>query len=114
MIPGNLPIGCSVIYLTIYETKDENQYDQFGCLKWLNEFAEYYNHELQIELDKLRALHSDVNIIYVDYYNAAMTFYRDPTKFGNLLNSHYNLLYVCFKYACSYFIKINYLMSIVL
>nr|XP_007148067.1 hypothetical protein PHAVU_006G177800g [Phaseolus vulgaris]ESW20061.1 hypothetical protein PHAVU_006G177800g [Phaseolus vulgaris] len=55
LVPGNLPIGCSVKYLTLYETKNKNEYDQSGCLKWLNEFAEYYNHELQIELDKLRA-----------------------------------------------------------
>ncbi|KAK7332020.1 hypothetical protein VNO80_28766 [Phaseolus coccineus] len=82
MVPGNLPIGCSVIYLTIYETKDKNEYDESGCLKWLNEFAEYYNHELQIELDKLRALHPHANIIFADYYNAALPLYRDPTKFG--------------------------------
>ncbi|XP_027931044.1 GDSL esterase/lipase At1g28590-like [Vigna unguiculata] len=82
IVPGNLPIGCSVIYLTIYETLDEKQYDQSGCLKWLNEFAEYYNYELQSELDKLRTLHPHTNIIYADYYNAALPLYRDPTKFG--------------------------------
>ncbi|XP_027931133.1 GDSL esterase/lipase At1g28600-like [Vigna unguiculata] len=82
MVPGNLPIGCGAIYLTIYETKDEKQYDKFGCLKWLNEFSKYYNHNLQIELNKLRALYPHVNIIYVDYYNAAMTLYRRPAKFG--------------------------------
>jgi len=83
MVPGNLPIGCGAIYLTIYETKDEKQYDKFGCLKWLNEFSKYYNHNLQIELNKLRALYPHLNIIYVDYYNAAMTLYRRPAKFGN-------------------------------
>ncbi|KAK7332022.1 hypothetical protein VNO80_28768 [Phaseolus coccineus] len=82
MVPGNLPIGCSAMYLTVYETKDENEYDESGCLKWLNEFAEYYNHELQIELDKIRELHPHANIIFADYYNAALPLYRDPTKFG--------------------------------
>jgi len=99
MILGNLPIGCNAIYLTIYETKDKNQYDQFGCLKWLNEFAEYYNHELQIELNNIRGLHPRANIIYVDYYNATSTLYHNLKKFDNLLNSHCNLLYICFKYA---------------
>ena len=66
-------------------------------MKWLNEFAEYYNHELQSELHKLQALYSHANIIFADYYNAALPLYRDPTKFGNLLNSHCNLLYVCFQ-----------------
>ncbi|BAT87167.1 hypothetical protein VIGAN_05051000 [Vigna angularis var. angularis] len=82
MVPGNFPIGCSANFLTIYETKAEEQYDKFGCLKWLNEFTEYYNHKLQIELNKLQALHPHVNIIYVDYYNAAMTLYRHPANFG--------------------------------
>lgn len=83
IVPGNFPIGCSASYLTIYETEYKNQYDQFGCLKWLNKFAEYYNNELQSELDKLRGLYPRANIIYADYYNAAFTLYRDPTKFGN-------------------------------
>ncbi|KAG4384199.1 hypothetical protein AAZX31_13G214100 [Glycine max] len=79
IVPGNFPIGCSASYLTIYETVDKNQY---GCLKWLTKFAEYYHHELQSELDKLRGLYPRANIIYADYYNAAFTLYRDPTKFG--------------------------------
>ncbi|KAG4948527.1 hypothetical protein JHK82_041708 [Glycine max] len=82
IVPGNFPIGCSASYLTIYETEYKNQYDQFGCLKWLNKFAEYYNNELQSELDKLRRLYPRANIIYADYFNAALLFYRDPTKFG--------------------------------
>jgi len=56
MIFGHLPIRCNVIYLTIYETKNESQYDKFECLKWLNEFVEYFNYELQIELDKSTSL----------------------------------------------------------
>ena len=97
IVPGKLPIGCSVIFLTIYETLDKKQYDQNGCLKWLNKFAEYYNSALQNELDKLRAIHPHANIIYGDYYNAALPLYRDPTKFGNYLDSHCNLVYGCFK-----------------
>ena len=58
----------------------KTQYDQFGCLKWLNEFGEYYNHKLQSELDKLRVFHPRANIIYADYYNAALPLYRDPTN----------------------------------
>ncbi|RDX75056.1 GDSL esterase/lipase, partial [Mucuna pruriens] len=82
MVPGNLPLGCSAIYLTIYETINKNQYDRYGCLKWLNKFSEYYNQELQSELHRLRGLHPHANIIYADYYNAALPLYHDPTKFG--------------------------------
>ncbi|RZB63650.1 GDSL esterase/lipase isoform C [Glycine soja] len=82
IVPGNLPLGCSINYLTIYETMDKNQYDQYGCLKWLNEFAEYYNQKLQSELDRLRGLHSHANIIYADYYNATLPLYHNTTMFG--------------------------------
>ncbi|KAK4259674.1 hypothetical protein QN277_005982 [Acacia crassicarpa] len=39
MVPGNLPIGCIPLYLTMYESQDKDEYDQAGCLKWLNKFA---------------------------------------------------------------------------
>ncbi|XP_058761874.1 GDSL esterase/lipase At1g28590-like [Vicia villosa] len=84
LVPGNFPLGCNTIYLTKYETKDSNQYDSFGCLKWLNEFAKFYNQKLQYEIHRLRKIHPHTNIIYGDYYNAALPLYRYPSKFGFL------------------------------
>lgn len=93
MVPGNLPLGCNAIYLTLYESKDKKDYDEGGCLKWLNKFAEYYNERLQAELSQLRGLHPNTNIIYADYYNAALPLYHFPTKFGNVNNlSFYHIL----------------------
>jgi phospholipase/lecithinase/hemolysin len=83
MVPGNFPLGCNAIYLTKYETTDKNQYDSAGCLKWLNEFAEFYNQKLQYEIQRLRGIHPHANIIYADYYNALLPLYHHPTKFGN-------------------------------
>ncbi len=92
MVPGNLPIGCSAAYLTYYETTDKEEYDPAtGCLKWLNKFSEYHNDQLQKELSRIQALHPHVNIIYADYYNVAMRFYRYPSQFGN-----YTFLIICF------------------
>ncbi|XP_059436721.1 GDSL esterase/lipase At1g28580-like [Corylus avellana] len=83
MVPGNLPIGCSAAYLTYYETADKEEYDpETGCLTWLNKFAEYHNEELQKELTRIQALYPHTNIIYANYYNAAMRFYRSPTQYG--------------------------------
>ncbi|WJX26759.1 acetylajmaline esterase [Trifolium repens] len=82
MVPGNFPLGCNAIYLTKYETTDKNQYDSAGCLKWLNEFAEFYNQKLQYEIQRLRGIHPHANIIYADYFNAALPLYHHPTKFG--------------------------------
>ncbi|KAK4259675.1 hypothetical protein QN277_005983 [Acacia crassicarpa] len=82
MVPGNFPIGCSAFYLTLFQSKDEQDYDGAGCLKWLNKFAEYYNEKLQSELNQLRGLHPHAIIIYADYYNAALPLYLYPTSFG--------------------------------
>ncbi|KAI9096279.1 hypothetical protein K1719_025998 [Acacia pycnantha] len=82
VVPGNFPIGCSAFYLTMYESKHKNDYDEAGCLVWLNKFAEYYNQRLQSELNQLQELHPRANIIYADYYNAALPLYQSPTKFG--------------------------------
>ncbi|XP_054776239.1 GDSL esterase/lipase At1g28590-like [Prosopis cineraria] len=82
IVPGILPIGCSPVYLTFYESNNKKDYDEAGCLKWLNEFVEYYNKRLQAELNQLQELHPHANIIYADYYNAALPLFHSPPKFG--------------------------------
>ncbi|XP_058095670.1 GDSL esterase/lipase At1g28600-like isoform X2 [Magnolia sinica] len=83
VVPGNLPIGCSAAYLTVLESPRGEDYDpRTGCLTYLNEFSNYHNRKLLQELDRLRALHPNATIIYADYFNAAMGFYRSPRHFG--------------------------------
>ncbi|KAI4312255.1 hypothetical protein MLD38_037086 [Melastoma candidum] len=53
-----------------------------GCLKWLNEFAEYHNAKLQIKLHELRKLWPNFRIVYADYFHAALCFFQSPTEFG--------------------------------
>ncbi|XP_056172013.1 GDSL esterase/lipase At1g28590-like isoform X5 [Syzygium oleosum] len=66
-----------------FQSSDKEEYDPLtGCLNWLNEFSQYHNEQLQRRLDHLRELHPRANIIYVDYYNAALRFYQSPDKFG--------------------------------
>ncbi|KAI9096391.1 hypothetical protein K1719_026110 [Acacia pycnantha] len=82
MVPGNLPIGCNAIYLTLYQSKRKKDYDEAGCLVWLNKFAKHYNQRLQSELNRIQVLHPHAKIIYADYYNTALPLYHYPTKFG--------------------------------
>ncbi|KAL1289101.1 hypothetical protein HN51_057918 [Arachis hypogaea] len=82
LVPGNFPLGCNYIYLSMFKTEDSEAYDQIGCLKWLNKFAEYYNKQLYGEINRLQVLHPNVNIIYADYYHAALQIYQSPTHFG--------------------------------
>ncbi|KAI3732022.1 hypothetical protein L1987_63218 [Smallanthus sonchifolius] len=83
VIPGNLPIGCSATYLTMFYGSNEVHYDNAtGCIIELNKFAEYHNEFLKTELNKLRETHPEVSIIYADYYNAAMQAFLSPYKYG--------------------------------
>ncbi|KAL8228093.1 hypothetical protein R6Q57_015677 [Mikania cordata] len=83
LIPGNLPIGCSVVYLTLYYGSDKVDYDNStGCITQLNQFSEYHNQLLNTELHKMREVYPQVDLIYADYYNAAMQFFQFPNKYG--------------------------------
>ncbi|XP_057431556.1 GDSL esterase/lipase At1g28600-like isoform X2 [Lotus japonicus] len=82
IVPGILPLGCNPAYLTGFATTDEEEYDRAGCLKWLNMFHEHHNDLLQIELNQLRVLYPLTNIIYADFFNAALQIYKSPENFG--------------------------------
>ncbi|KAE9591678.1 putative sinapine esterase [Lupinus albus] len=82
LVPGSFPYGCNPYVLTLYETKDEEKYDQAGCLIWFNEFFENYNEMLQTEINRLRELYPHTNIIYADYFNSVLQLYRSPQQFG--------------------------------
>ncbi|KAK6268663.1 hypothetical protein QUC31_012823 [Theobroma cacao] len=83
LVPGNLPIGCLPIYLTRFQTSNKQEYGRStGCRTWLNDFSQYYNGMLKNELNKIRKLHPRANIVYADYCQAAIPFYRSPRQFG--------------------------------
>lgn len=82
VVPGNLPIGCSALFLTHFNKSNKEEYDPYGCLHTLNNFSEYHNQILQKELARLRKIHPHANIIYADYYNTLATIYRSPQNFG--------------------------------
>ncbi|XP_011623529.1 GDSL esterase/lipase At5g45910 [Amborella trichopoda] len=83
IIPGNLPIGCSTMYLTQHHTLDKGQYDpNTGCLTRFNDFACYYNSKLQDAIKDMRVRFPQATIIYADYYNAAMLFFESPGLIG--------------------------------
>ncbi|KAM7530596.1 hypothetical protein LguiB_034006 [Lonicera macranthoides] len=84
LVPGYLPIGCSAAYLTTFESSSNKEdYDpSTGCLNWLNKFAQKHNKMLRMELNRIQQLYPHTNIIYADFYNAAMPFYRSPKQYG--------------------------------
>ncbi|XP_047942528.1 GDSL esterase/lipase At1g28580-like [Salvia hispanica] len=82
-VPGNLPIGCSATYLSQFKSSNKSDYNpKTGCLNWLNEFVSNHNTQLRAQLDLIQKENPHTDIIYADYYNAAMRFYLNPKKYG--------------------------------
>ncbi|KAF8411028.1 hypothetical protein HHK36_003567 [Tetracentron sinense] len=83
VVPGNLPIGCSAVYLTLFPSPNKGDYDQRnGCLKAFNAFSRYHNAQLKLALEKLRQKYPHAKIVYADYYGAAMQFFHSPLHYG--------------------------------
>uniref|UniRef100_A0A0D9V3K8 GDSL esterase/lipase n=1 Tax=Leersia perrieri TaxID=77586 RepID=A0A0D9V3K8_9ORYZ len=83
VVPGNLPFGCSPLYLQRFRGAARSEYDaRTGCLSWFNRFAEYHNRVLTARLDDLRRLHPDVTIVYADWYGAMTSIFQAPAKLG--------------------------------
>ncbi|CAI9279587.1 unnamed protein product [Lactuca saligna] len=83
LVSGELPAGCFPTILKLSNESDKTNYDNVtGCLIKSNKLAEYHNELLVKELNKIRELYPDANLIYADIYNAAMQFYRSPKEYG--------------------------------
>lgn len=83
MVPGQLPVGCTSMFLTVFQSANESAYDnRTGCLKAYDAFFKYHNNYLKQELQNLREQYPHARIMYADYYGAAMTIYRSPKHYG--------------------------------
>ncbi|VFQ89071.1 unnamed protein product [Cuscuta campestris] len=82
MVPSVLPLGCAASYLTYYPSPKEEDYDENGCLIWVNQMASYHNHLLQEQLNRLRDRHPNAHIVYADLFHAAIQIYADPATSG--------------------------------
>uniref|UniRef100_A0A0D3GU42 Esterase n=1 Tax=Oryza barthii TaxID=65489 RepID=A0A0D3GU42_9ORYZ len=81
LVPGIPPIGCIPRFLNLLPSKNHNDYDKLGCLKWLNDFSQYHNRALK---QMLQRIHHDptVTLIYADYYGAMLKIVRSPQNNG--------------------------------
>ncbi|KAI8022229.1 Acetylajmalan esterase [Camellia lanceoleosa] len=87
VVPGNFPIGCFPIYLTIFQTNDSTAYDEHHCLKQFNEFTMYHNNHLQQAIEELKRQYPNAIIVYGDYYNAFWWLLRCARHLGFDANS---------------------------
>lgn len=84
LVAGIYPLGCSPLYLTVYQ---EDQNPKTGCIDWLNELIEYHNRLLQRELKRLRKTYPHSKILYADYYGPIMHLHLHPGAFGETKTS---------------------------
>ncbi|KAM3378163.1 hypothetical protein P3S68_010576 [Capsicum galapagoense] len=87
IVPGNFPIGCVPIFLTQFRTDNSTAYDEYHCLKNLNNFAIFYNHYLQQAIDELKKEYPNITLVYGDYYNAYMWLLKNVVRLGFDKNS---------------------------
>ncbi|KAK6118565.1 hypothetical protein DH2020_047678 [Rehmannia glutinosa] len=80
VVPGIFPLGCLPIHLTKFETRDARAYDQFHCLKNLNELSNYHNSQLQRAIEEVKKEHPNVTILYGDYYKAYIALLQNAKR----------------------------------
>uniref|UniRef100_A0A0E0KE25 Uncharacterized protein n=1 Tax=Oryza punctata TaxID=4537 RepID=A0A0E0KE25_ORYPU len=82
VVPGVFPGGCLPRYPAMYQRKSgPEDYDAFGCIKWLNDFSEYRNCALKRMLQQIPR-NPTVTILYGDYFNTVLEIIRHPVIHG--------------------------------
>ncbi|XP_060219142.1 acetylajmalan esterase-like [Lycium barbarum] len=87
VVPGNFPKGCGPAFLTLFMTNKSTAYDEYHCLKDLNNLTIFYNHHLQQAIDELKKEYPNITLIYGDYYNAFMWLLQNAVTLGFDKNS---------------------------
>lgn len=82
VVPGTLPVGCFAVYLTMIPSPNKGDYDEYGCLKPLNDLSTYHNSLLQSRLAGLRTKYRSARIMYADYYTQVAQMLHNPARFG--------------------------------
>lgn len=82
VVPGVLPVGCFPIYLTLYQTSNAGDYDQYGCLKRFNALSTYHNSLLQSKVSSLQSKYPWARIMYADFYSHVYDMVKAPGNYG--------------------------------
>ncbi|RCV14238.1 hypothetical protein SETIT_2G409700v2 [Setaria italica] len=83
-VPGIFPLGCVPRFLFLFRDSDADDYDDAGCLRWLNGLTVLHNDLLMAKLDELRRGHPDASIVYVDNYGEVLDVIASPARYGRV------------------------------
>jgi hypothetical protein len=94
LVPGMIPSGCVPSILVALADTDAPEYDATAtCLKEPNEIVMIHNSLLRDAIEKLRAEHPDVSIIYTDMFNHVMEMIKSPERFGQYLHVYVSMFF---------------------
>ncbi|XP_078174255.1 GDSL esterase/lipase At1g28590-like isoform X2 [Carex rostrata] len=83
VVPGNVPYGCLPVILSLYQSKNEIDYDPHtGCLRKYNELSLYQNKLMHKAINQLRLKYQHVRLINAEYYCPISEFIKYPKHFG--------------------------------
>ncbi|KAG8363815.1 hypothetical protein BUALT_Bualt19G0061500 [Buddleja alternifolia] len=80
VVPGIFPLGCLPNHLTKFGTNNAAAYDQYQCLKYLNDLSITHNQQLQRAIEEVKKENPKVTIVYGDFYNAYMALLRNAQR----------------------------------
>lgn len=106
IVPGNLPIGCSAVFLTIFGTTNKDAYDKYGCLKAYNAFSKYHNAKLKLGIENLRKEYPHAKIIYADYYGVAKRLIHSPKHYGKFILNFRSYMLIIMIHDIIFFLKL--------
>ncbi|XP_078174257.1 GDSL esterase/lipase At1g28600-like isoform X2 [Carex rostrata] len=84
VVPGNIPMGCIPLLLTIFKSQEQNSsYDHnTGCIKRFNVLSRYHNSLLIEAIQEFRVKYPHAKIIYANYYKPYLNLVRFPERYG--------------------------------
>ncbi|KAJ6955812.1 GDSL esterase/lipase [Populus alba x Populus x berolinensis] len=75
------PLGCLPQKLATFDKKSSD-FDQYGCLKTLNDAAKQFNDQLRVLCEELRSELKNSTIVYVDMYSIKYDLIANATTYG--------------------------------
>ncbi|KAL0312741.1 UNVERIFIED_CONTAM: GDSL esterase/lipase LIP-4 [Sesamum radiatum] len=76
------PLGCLPRELAIRSNRNDSDYDEYGCMKSLNEGAKAFNAKLEALCEELRSQMGNATIVYVDVYSIKYDLIANSSHYG--------------------------------
>ncbi|KAL7160275.1 hypothetical protein ABFS83_01G083000 [Erythranthe nasuta] len=76
------PLGCLPRELAIRSNLNASDFDQYGCIKSMNEGAKEFNTKLNALIQELRSEMEDSTIVYVDMYSIKYEIISNSSSYG--------------------------------